>query len=67
MENNTSLAAQGNGEERLFAQIKQMLDNARRQIARTVNTATIDAYWQIGKYIVEMNNRGKPRQHTGKA
>lgn len=53
MENNTSLAAQGNGEERLFTQIKQMLDNARRQIARTVNTATIDAYWQVGKYIVE--------------
>ena len=66
MENNTSLASQGNGEEQLFAQIKQMLDNARRQIARTVNTATIEAYWQVGKYIVEYEQAGKARAAYGK-
>lgn len=66
MENNTSLASQGNGEEQLFAQIKQMFDNARRQIARTVNTATIEAYWQVGKYIVEYEQAGKARAAYGK-
>ena len=66
MENNTSLASQGNGEEQLFAQIKQMFDNARWQIARTVNTVTIEAYWQVGKYIVEYEQAGKARAAYGK-
>lgn len=44
---------QNNPEEHLFVQIKQMLDNARRQIARTVNSITVEAYWQVGRYIVE--------------
>ena len=52
-EENMDLTTQGNKEEQLFAQIKQMLDNARRQIARTVNATTVEAYWQVGKYIVE--------------
>lgn len=66
MEDNITLASLGNNEEQLFAQIKQMLDNARRQIARTVNTATIDAYWQVGKYIVEYEQQGKARAEYGK-
>ncbi|MFW5567899.1 MAG: DUF1016 N-terminal domain-containing protein [Bacteroidales bacterium] len=36
----------------LFSQIKQVLDDARRHVARTVNTTMVKAYWQVGKYIV---------------
>ncbi len=59
MEENNSLMPQKANEEQLFAQIKQMLDNARKQIAHTVNSTTIEAYWQVGKYIVEYEQSGK--------
>ena len=58
MRKNESLTPQGYNEEQLFAQIKQMLDKARRQIAQTVNAATVEAYWQVGKYIVEYEQAG---------
>ena len=67
MEDNITWTSQGNNEEQLFAQIKQMLDNARRQIARTVNTTTIDAYWQVGKYIVEYEQAGHVKAEYGKS
>ena len=37
----------------LFTQIKYVLDEARRHVARSVNTTIVNAYWQVGKYIVE--------------
>ncbi len=53
-------------EEQLFSQIKQMLDAARRQIARTVNAAVVETYWQVGRYIVEYEQEGKGRAEYGK-
>ena len=32
-------------EDTLFVQIKQLLDDARSHIARTVNTAVVKTYW----------------------
>lgn len=52
MEDNSKAISKQKNEEQLFAEIKQMLDKARKQIATTVNTVTIEAYWQVGKYIV---------------
>ncbi len=66
MEENNSLMPQKANEEQLFAQIKQMLDNARKQIAHAVNSTTIEAYWQVGKYIVEYEQSGKTRAEYGK-
>ena len=42
MEKEEKLTMQDNAEEQLFVQIKQMLDEARRQIARTVNSTTLN-------------------------
>ncbi|MGN0309469.1 MAG: YhcG family protein [Bacteroides sp.] len=50
----------------LFAQIKNVLDEARRQVARSVNTTIVKAYWQVGKYIVEYEQQGKGRAEYGK-
>lgn len=66
MEQNKSLTPQDNAEEQLFVQIKRMLDDARQQIARTVNSTMVEAYWQIGKYIVEYEQAGKARAEYGK-
>lgn len=41
-----------------FSEIRQILDQARTQAARTVNTAMVEAYWQIGKRIVEEEQGG---------
>lgn len=50
----------------MFEQIRQMLDNARRKIAHTVNATTVEAYWEVGKYIVEYEQAGKVRAEYGK-
>ena len=50
----------------LFEQIKNVLDEARRQVARSVNTTIVKAYWQVGKYIVEYVQQGKGRAEYGK-
>lgn len=50
----------------LFAQIKNVLDETRRQVARSVNTTIVKAYWQVGKYIVEYEQQGKGRAEYGK-
>ena len=52
MEENNKIIPLQEREEHLFAQIKEMLDNARKQIVQTVNATTVEAYWQVGKYIV---------------
>lgn len=65
MEKKEVITIQGNGEEQLFAQIKQMLDEARRKIVRTVNSTTVEAYWQVGKYIVEYEQQGKEKAEYG--
>lgn len=64
--NKNIIPQQRKNEEHLFAQIKQMLDNARRNIAHTVNAATIEAYWQVGKYIVEYEQAGNVKAEYGK-
>lgn len=66
MENKDSFAQQHYSEDYLFTQIKQMLDEARRKIARTVNSTTVEAYWQVGKYIIEYEQQGKVRAEYGK-
>ncbi len=63
---NHIVASSSPNEEQLFSQIKQMLDAARRQIARTVNFTIVETYWQVGKYIVEYEQEGKERAEYGK-
>ena len=53
-------------ENLLFEQVKQLLDDARTRIARTVNTTIVNVYWQIGKYIVEYEQGGQGRAAFGK-
>ena len=36
-------------QEELFARVAQILEAARGQVARTVNTAMVHAYWLVGR------------------
>lgn len=39
--------------ENLYSQIRHILNEARIKVATTVNTAMVQAYWHIGKLIVD--------------
>lgn len=64
--NNSETKLPNAKEEQLFVQIKQMLDEARRKIVQTVTSTTVSSYWQVGKYIVEFEQKGHTRAEYGK-
>jgi predicted nuclease of restriction endonuclease-like (RecB) superfamily len=49
----------------LFSEIKQILTIARQKAYLSVNSAMIEAYWLIGKRIVEEEQQGKERAAYG--
>jgi predicted nuclease of restriction endonuclease-like (RecB) superfamily len=51
----------------LLLDIKQIVEQARGQVKQTVNSAMVQAYWHIGKLIVEDEQQGKSRAEYGKA
>lgn len=50
----------------LFDRIVSILDQARGNVVRSVNTNMVLAYWMIGREIVEEVQRGKGRAKYGK-
>ena len=53
--------------EPVYASIKKILDEARSKVMRTVNFAMVQAYWEIGRIIVEEEQSGKERAEYGRA
>ncbi|MBP8810874.1 MAG: DUF1016 family protein [Kofleriaceae bacterium] len=51
--------------DQLYGRIAQILEQARGQVARTVNTAMVHAYWHIGREIVEVEQAGSARAGYG--
>ncbi len=49
----------------LFGRVREILEAARGNIARTVNTTQVIANWLIGREIVEEEQRGKKRADYG--
>lgn len=52
-------------EDALFARVVDIIEAARGHVSRTVNTAMVDAYWLIGREIVEVEQRGAKRAGYG--
>ncbi|AOW09757.1 PDDEXK nuclease domain-containing protein [Flavobacterium gilvum] len=50
----------------LFSQVAELLQNARQQVLRTVNSTMVYAYFEIGRMIVEEEQNGKDRAEYGK-
>jgi predicted nuclease of restriction endonuclease-like (RecB) superfamily len=48
-----------------FDEIRRILANARQSAYSAINSAMVDAYWQIGKRIVEEEQDGKGRARYG--
>lgn len=51
--------------DNVYHQIKLILNEARHHAYRAVNFAMVQAYWQIGKIIVEEEQWGKERAGYG--
>ena len=47
-------------------EIKQILNQARQKVYVAINSAMVEAYWKIGKRIVEEEQNGKERADYGK-
>ena len=47
-------------------EIKKILKNARQKAYTAVNSAMVEAYWEIGRRIVEEEQNGKERAEYGK-
>lgn len=45
----------------LLSGIRQLLQDSKRNLARTVNTTLVATYWQVGRHIVEYEQGGKER------
>jgi predicted nuclease of restriction endonuclease-like (RecB) superfamily/23S rRNA pseudoU1915 N3-methylase RlmH len=50
----------------LFSQVVELLQNARQQVLRTVNSTMVYTYFEIGRMIVEEEQKGKDRAEYGK-
>ncbi len=46
-------------------EIKQILETARRKTYQAINSAMVEAYWEIGKRIVLEEQNGKERANYG--
>jgi len=51
----------------LFDQISLLIEQARQQVQRHINTAMVQTYWGIGRLIVEDEQQGQARAEYGKA
>lgn len=51
--------------EKLYSNIKQVIEEARNTAYRAANFSMVQAYWHIGKLIVEEEQSGKQRARYG--
>lgn len=49
----------------LIQNISQTVSNAKQHVATTINSALVETYWNIGKYIVEYELDGQERAKYG--
>lgn len=50
----------------LVNEIRQFLNQSRKQLQQTVNTTMVQTYWQVGCLIVEDEQKGESRASYGK-
>ncbi len=51
--------------DKTYSAIKEILEKARTTAYRAVNFAMVQAYWQIGRVIVEEEQKGRERAEYG--
>jgi hypothetical protein len=54
-----------NPENAFFREVREILAEARRKAATSVNFIMVEAYWRIGARIVEQEQKGEARAAYG--
>jgi len=60
-------SAVSHGVAALHREVRSLLEAARSTAYRAVNVAMVHAYWQVGRLIVEHDQRGRKRAAYGEA
>jgi len=50
----------------LYRRVAEVLRESRTQLARAINTAVVRTYWEVGRIIVEDEQKGEHRAEYGK-
>lgn len=50
----------------IILEIRELLENARKNVAQQVNTQLLTTYWNIGRIIVEYEQQNQHRADYGK-
>ncbi len=50
----------------MILEIRELLENARKNVAQQVNTQLLTTYWNIGRIIVEYEQQNQIRADYGK-
>ena len=50
----------------MVLEIRELLENARKTVAQQVNTQLLTTYWNIGRIIVEYEQRNQIRAEYGR-
>lgn len=66
MDENDNIITENIQNTNLFQQVIDLLQNAREQVLRTVNSTMTCTYFEIGRMIVEEEQNGKERAEYGK-
>ena len=45
----------------VYLQIKELMENAKKQVSVKINNILVQTYWEIGKIIVEDEQKNKER------
>ncbi|RYE23147.1 MAG: DUF1016 family protein, partial [Sphingobacteriaceae bacterium] len=53
--------------DKLYGEVRHVIEEGRNTVYRAANAAMVHAYWQIGKLIVEEEQKGKERAEYGTA
>ena len=59
------MASAKNKYNKLIEKISEFVTTSRTELARIINTKIVYTYWNIGKYIVEYEQKGKERADYG--
>ena len=50
----------------VYLQIKELIENARKQVSVKINNILVQTYWKIGKIIIEDEQENSERAEYGK-
>ena len=50
----------------VYLQIKELMENARKQVSVKINNILVQTYWKIGKIIIEDEQGNSERAEYGK-